>query len=69
MNSLIVQKAGSGRLITDSKGKWQNKEVIDFGIIIGKVYIDGKFILTKYGKVHYSKTGTHIVPFKKEDKL
>ncbi len=55
MNSLIVQKAGSGLLITDSKDKWKNKEVIDFGIIIGKDNIVGKFIETKWGTVHYSK--------------
>ncbi|REA74599.1 polymorphic toxin type 50 domain-containing protein, partial [Staphylococcus pseudintermedius] len=33
-----------------------------------KAYIDGKFIATRWGKVHYSKTGTHIVPRLKEDK-
>ncbi|ENY5539364.1 polymorphic toxin type 50 domain-containing protein [Staphylococcus pseudintermedius] len=30
--------------------------------------MDGKFIATRWGKVHYSKTGTHIVPRLKEDK-
>ncbi|HCG74436.1 phage head morphogenesis protein [Staphylococcus caprae] len=68
LNPLIIQKSGSGRLITDSKGKWKNKEIIDFGKIIGKDYIEGKFKTTKVGTVHYSKTGTHIIPNGKEEK-
>ncbi|MBM0342965.1 hypothetical protein EFT09_12675 [Staphylococcus pseudintermedius] len=68
LNSLMQQKAGKGYLLVDSEGKWLNKEVIDFGKTVGKAYIDGKFIATKWGKVHYSKTGTHVVPRKEEDK-
>ncbi len=68
LNSLIIQKSGSGRLITDSKGIWKNKEIIDFGKIIGKDYIEGKFKTTKVGTVHYSKTCTHIIPNGKEEK-
>ncbi|EOW3687030.1 polymorphic toxin type 50 domain-containing protein [Staphylococcus pseudintermedius] len=68
LNALIIQKAGKGYLTTDITGKWNNKEIIDFGKIIGKAYIDGEFIETRWGKVHYSKTGTHIVPYEKEDK-
>ncbi|MDK3874412.1 minor capsid protein, partial [Staphylococcus pseudintermedius] len=66
LNSFIQQKTGSGRLIASDTGEWRNKEVIDFGKDIGKVNINGKFITTKWGIVHYSKTGTHVIP-KKED--
>ena len=41
-----------------------NKERVDFGKVIGK-YIDpdtGKSYDTTIGIIHYSKTGTHIVP-------
>ncbi|EGQ3901656.1 phage head morphogenesis protein [Staphylococcus pseudintermedius] len=68
LNALLIQKAGKGHLSTDNNGNWDNKEIINFDKIIGKAYIDGKFIATKWGKVHYSKTGTHIIPFEKRDK-
>ncbi|HDV6036003.1 TPA: minor capsid protein [Staphylococcus pseudintermedius] len=68
LNSLVLQKASKGHLTTDTNGNWDNKEIINFDKIIGKAYIDGKFIATRWGKVHYSKTGTHIVPRLKEDK-
>ncbi|EGQ3504976.1 phage head morphogenesis protein, partial [Staphylococcus pseudintermedius] len=35
LNSLIHQKAGKGSLIADDFGNWKNKEIIDFGKIIG----------------------------------
>ncbi|NBK47970.1 hypothetical protein B5C00_08475 [Staphylococcus delphini] len=35
---------------------------------MGRALIDGEFIETKWGTVHDSKTGTHIVPYEKEDK-
>lgn len=37
---LILQKAVSGKLIINRKDQWKNKEIIDFGKIIGKDYID-----------------------------
>ncbi|MGJ8953134.1 polymorphic toxin type 50 domain-containing protein, partial [Staphylococcus aureus] len=39
------------------------KEIINFNQIIGKVHIDNVYIETRKGKVHYSKTGAHIVPY------
>lgn len=68
LNELILQKAGSGKLVINRKGQWKNKEIIDFGKNIGKDYIDGKFINTQWGTVHYSKTGSHIIPNGKDDK-
>ncbi|HAR3552014.1 TPA: hypothetical protein PRM54_002700, partial [Staphylococcus aureus] len=35
--------------------------------IIGKSYVNGKYIETKLGKVHYSKTGFHVVPYIKKE--
>ncbi|EJO7200086.1 hypothetical protein NRV69_002602 [Staphylococcus pseudintermedius] len=68
LNSLVLQKTGKGYLTTDKIGNWNKKETINFGKIIGKVYTDGQFISTKWGKVHYSKTGTHVIPKMEEDK-
>ena len=49
LNALIIQKAGKGYLTADKTGEWKNKEIIDFGKIIGKAYIDGEFIETRNG--------------------
>ncbi|MFB3177108.1 polymorphic toxin type 50 domain-containing protein [Staphylococcus pseudintermedius] len=68
LDSLLSQKIGKGRLLTKRNGEWKNKEVIDFGEIIGNDYMDGEWKETKFGTVHYSKTGTHIIPNGKEDK-
>ncbi|RIN10392.1 hypothetical protein BU086_10955, partial [Staphylococcus warneri] len=43
--------------------RFDRKEIIDFKQIIGKVYINNYYITTSLGKVHYSKTGAHIVPY------
>ncbi|HGZ5433520.1 TPA: polymorphic toxin type 50 domain-containing protein [Staphylococcus aureus] len=42
-------------------------QVIDYKKIIGKSYVNGKYIETKLGKVHYSKTGFHVVPYIKKE--
>ncbi|PCF45323.1 hypothetical protein B4W73_08760 [Staphylococcus delphini] len=39
-----------------------------FGEMIIKYNTNARFIETRCGKVHDSKTGTHIVPYEKEDK-
>ena len=39
------------------------KEIINFNQIIGKIHIENVYIETRKGKVHYSKTGAHIVPY------
>lgn len=56
--SLINKFAGKGI------PKGNDKEVVDFGRVIG-YYVDNKTgmkYLTTRGTIHYSKTGTHIVP-------
>lgn len=55
---LIYEFAGKGNMIGD------DKEEVDFGILIG-FYIDietGKGYPTTRGIIHYTKTGTYIVP-------
>ena len=32
-----------------------------------KLFVNGRYINTKLGKVHYSKTGTHVVPYIKKE--
>jgi len=58
LQRLIEMNAGTG--------SWRgtNREVIDFGIVIG-TYRNGDTghrLPTTRGTVHYSKTGTHVVP-------
>ena len=57
---LLKEFSGTGERITE------NKERVDFGVVIGQ-YADvktGKLQDTTVGIIHYSKTGTHIVPAK-----
>ncbi len=57
-NSLVNTYSGKGIILGD------NKEKVDFGRIIGN-YVDpftGIKRPTTMGIIHYSKTGTHIVP-------
>ena len=44
--------------------KGSNKEVVDFNRNIGQYSSQetGKYYNTTTGQIHYSKTGTHIVP-------
>ena len=61
--SLVNKFAGTGQWFPP------NKERINFGQIIGS-YVDrktGKSYKTTMGTIHYSKTGTHIVPAKPEN--
>ncbi|MCG9803139.1 phage head morphogenesis protein [Staphylococcus aureus] len=50
-------------VLFDDEGNFRKKQVIDYKKIIGKSYVNGKYIETKLGKVHYSKTGFHVVPY------
>ncbi|PTG26977.1 phage head morphogenesis protein [Staphylococcus capitis] len=67
LNKLVQQHSTSGEILINKKG-FNHKEVINFEKIIGKAFIDGKYIGTTFGKVHYSKTGSHIVPFVNKEK-
>jgi len=57
---LVNQFSGKGEKVSN------NKERVDFEKVIGK-YVDpttGQESDTTVGMIHYSKTGTHIVPAK-----
>ncbi|MFJ7971309.1 minor capsid protein [Psychrobacillus sp. NPDC096389] len=65
-NNLVKKYAGTGiPVINKSKMEWKQKEdIFNHSQPIG-VYIDqttGKELITSAFRIHYSKTGTHIVP-------
>lgn len=62
---LINQYAGKGILEFSDSGKWNKKEIITVNETIGVVKNKDKEIKTNSFKIHYSKTGTHIVPYRK----
>ena len=50
--------------LTDDFTKWKNTEIIDAGKEIGyTVNRNGDIIIARSIKIHYSKSGTHGVPF------
>jgi len=63
LEDVILSNHGKGDVLVTGKGSFKKTEVLDFGKVIGKSYVDGEYVETKFGKVHYSKTGTHVVPF------
>ncbi len=67
---LVEQYNGRGTFRRDSQGRWKNTERVVTDRIVGYVKgLDGKWTPTKAMTIHYSKTGTHIVPtIMKEDK-
>ena len=66
LNKLLMEKSNTGLLLIVNN-KFNKKEIIDFGVVIGKAFVNGHYINTKFGKVHYSKTGTHVVPYVKKE--
>lgn len=66
---IIYRNYGTGILVYDRNGNWKHKELIDCGEEIG-VVVDtstGVETITDKGTIHYSKTGTHLVPRKEEN--
>ncbi len=62
LNELLREKMSTGNLILSDE-RFDLKEIINFNQIIGE-YISKMCILKpEKGKVHYSKTGAHIVPY------
>ena len=67
LQELINKHAGTGEIIRDRKGKWNNKEVIEVNKDIG-IYVDLETRAeTKTNRltIHYSKKGVHVVPAKR----
>ncbi len=52
----------TGNLILSDE-RFDLKRLLIFKSIIGKIHIENVYIETIKGKVHYSKTGAHIVPY------
>ncbi|HAR6638206.1 TPA: phage head morphogenesis protein, partial [Staphylococcus aureus] len=67
LNDLLKKYSMTGKILVDKFG-FNRKEIINFEKTIGKAYAGGKYINTAYGKIHYSKTGSHIVPFVSKEK-
>ena len=65
---LVNKYAGQGQINFNRKGIWDKREIIDIdkkiGIVVSK---NGNFDTNSF-KIHYSKTGTHIVPYRKGGK-
>lgn len=65
---IINQKSGTGIVVLNKNGEWKNKELINcdsqIGFDVGSN--TGKETPTDKGTIHYSKTGTHLVPRKEE---
>ncbi len=65
--NIINEHAGFGYKYKKSNGAFDNREVITADETIGYVYdIFGEKVYTNKGTIHYSKTGTHLVPTLKE---
>ncbi|WP_332869672.1 polymorphic toxin type 50 domain-containing protein [Clostridioides difficile] len=61
---LVNKHAGNGIIKFNRSGEWDKKELIEIDKNIGVNVnnITGEKTLTNKFKIHYSKTGTHIVP-------
>jgi len=60
---LVEQYAGTGELLRDSKNHWKQTELVEAGKMIGvAIKKDGIEVQTSRFIIHYSQTGTHIVP-------
>ncbi|KKI57250.1 SPP1 gp7 family putative phage head morphogenesis protein [Staphylococcus pasteuri] len=66
LNELLTDKVGTGEILL-LRDKFNQKEIIDFEFVIGKSFVGGNYIDTTFGKVHYSRTGTHVVPYVKKE--
>lgn len=68
VQSLVNIYSGTGILMGDLDGVWSDEEMIlDNDVQVGYAVLeDGTHEATSYFKIHYSGTGTHIVPMSKE---
>ena len=65
---LVDKLHGTGQPIVDSKGNWTKKERVENSEIIGTVVnpLTGEESETRKAIIHYSKTGTHIIPSRED---
>ena len=58
-----------GKMKTADDGKWNGTEICAANKVVGFIVRkDGTEVPARPFKIHYSKNGTHIVPFAKEGK-
>lgn len=66
---LVRKHAGTGTMKTTRDGKWNGTEICAANKVVGFIVRkDGTEVPTRLFKIHYSKTGTHIVPYAKDGK-
>lgn len=58
---IISEVRGTGKMVTPYQ------EIVDCGRVIGYVEVDGELKPTTKAKIHYSKTGSHIVPYRDKE--
>lgn len=64
LQQIVNMQAGHGTIRFDKKGDWDGLEKIDAGKTIGyTINREGVIIETTRAKIHYSKTGVHVVPY------
>ena len=49
LNKLLMEKSNTGIMLLVNN-KFNKKEIIDFGVVIGKAFVNGRYINTKLGK-------------------
>ncbi|HDF4864064.1 TPA: hypothetical protein PEJ78_000228 [Staphylococcus aureus] len=62
LNELLTDKVGTDEILL-LKDKFNQKEITDFEIIVGKSFVEGNYIDTTFEKVYYFRTGTLVVQY------
>ena len=60
--TLIKKIRGTGTMVSPYQ------EIVDCGKVVGYVEVGGKLVPTTKVKIHYSKTGLHIVPYRGKER-
>lgn len=64
LQELVNQFAGTGKILLNKNGEWKKQETVDFKREIGyTINKEGAITKTSKAKLHYSKTGVHVVPY------
>lgn len=70
LQKLVTKQAGRGNPQLNRHGSWNSQETVDLGKIIGyTVNRDGSMKKTSRVKIHYSRTGIHVVPFSGKEQV
>ena len=64
---LVNTHAGTGKFLRADRGRWTKKEVIELDHDIGVNVVNGQEEPTDSVKIHYSNTGTHVVPTRRKE--